>query len=69
MDRIVCIVGPTATGKTALSVALAKRFDGEIISCDSMLPRQIHKCFLYLMIVGTICGVSGYHYNIKILIK
>ena len=36
MDRIVCIVGPTATGKTALSVALAKRFDGEIVSCDSM---------------------------------
>ncbi|MBO4229411.1 MAG: tRNA (adenosine(37)-N6)-dimethylallyltransferase MiaA [Clostridia bacterium] len=35
-DRILCVVGPTASGKTALAVALAKRLDGEIISCDSM---------------------------------
>ena len=34
--RVVAIGGPTAPGKTALSVALAKRFDGEIISADSM---------------------------------
>ena len=34
--RVVAIGGPTATGKTALSVALAKRFGGEIISADSM---------------------------------
>ena len=34
--RVVAIGGPTATGKTALSVALAKRFDGEILSADSM---------------------------------
>ena len=34
--RVVAIGGPTATGKTALSVALAKRFSGEIISADSM---------------------------------
>jgi tRNA dimethylallyltransferase len=33
--RVLCIVGPTATGKTALGVALAKAIDGEIISCDS----------------------------------
>lgn len=33
---IVAIVGPTASGKTALSVALAKEFNGEIISGDSM---------------------------------
>lgn len=33
--RVICIVGPTATGKTALGVALAKVIDGEIISCDS----------------------------------
>ena len=38
--RVVAIGGPTATGKTALSVALAKRFGGEIISADSM---QIYK--------------------------
>ena len=36
MDRIVVLVGPTASGKTALSVALAKRLDGEVISADSM---------------------------------
>jgi len=34
-DRIICVVGPTATGKTALGVALAEAIDGEIISCDS----------------------------------
>lgn len=34
--RVVAVGGPTATGKTALSVALAQRFGGEIISADSM---------------------------------
>ncbi len=33
---VICVVGPTASGKTALSVALAKALDGEVISCDSM---------------------------------
>ena len=32
----VSIVGPTASGKTKLSVELAKRFNGEIVSADSM---------------------------------
>ncbi len=36
MDRVIVIVGPTASGKTALTVELAKRIDGEVISCDSM---------------------------------
>lgn len=36
MDQMICITGPTATGKTRLSVALAKMLDAEIISCDSM---------------------------------
>lgn len=36
MDRIICVVGPTASGKTALSVELAKQLDGEVISADSM---------------------------------
>ena len=36
MDRIIVIVGPTASGKTGLSVALARHFGGEIISADSM---------------------------------
>ena len=30
------IVGPTASGKTALGIAVARALDGEIISCDSM---------------------------------
>ena len=34
--KIIAVVGPTASGKTALSIALAKALDGEIISCDSM---------------------------------
>ena len=33
--RLVAILGPTATGKSALGIALAKRFGGEVISCDS----------------------------------
>jgi tRNA dimethylallyltransferase len=33
--RLVAIVGPTATGKSALGIALAKRVDGEVVSCDS----------------------------------
>ena len=35
-NRLICICGPTASGKTALSVALAKQFHTEIISADSM---------------------------------
>ncbi|MBQ0102398.1 MAG: tRNA (adenosine(37)-N6)-dimethylallyltransferase MiaA [Firmicutes bacterium] len=34
--KIVAVVGPTASGKSSLAVRLAKRIDGEIISCDSM---------------------------------
>ena len=34
--RILAVVGPTAGGKTALSIALAERLGGEIVSCDSM---------------------------------
>ena len=40
MNNIICIAGPTASGKTALSIALAKTLNGEIISCDSM---QVYK--------------------------
>jgi len=35
--KVIVIGGPTATGKTALSIELAKQVDGEIISADSML--------------------------------
>ena len=36
MDNIICIAGPTASGKTALAVELAKELGSEVISCDSM---------------------------------
>jgi tRNA dimethylallyltransferase len=32
---VVAVLGPTASGKSALAVALARRFDGEVIACDS----------------------------------
>lgn len=40
MKEVIVIVGPTASGKTNLSIELAKRLDGEIISADSM---QVYK--------------------------
>lgn len=43
---LVVVLGPTASGKTALSLDLAKKFDGEIVSADS---RQIYK----FMDIGT----------------
>ena len=39
-EKIICVVGPTACGKTKLGVLLAKRYDGEVVSADSM---QIYK--------------------------
>ena len=36
MNNIICVAGPTASGKTSLAIALAKALDGEVISCDSM---------------------------------
>ena len=38
--RILCVVGPTACGKTRFSIELAKRYHGEVVSIDSM---QIYK--------------------------
>ncbi len=37
MTRLLVVVGPTASGKTALGIDLAKRFDGEVVSVDSRL--------------------------------
>ena len=39
-NKVIIICGPTASGKTSLSIELAKKINGEIISCDSM---QIYK--------------------------
>lgn len=40
MEKVIVICGPTASGKTNLSIELAKKIDGEIVSSDSM---QIYK--------------------------
>ena len=39
-DKILVLAGPTAVGKTELSIRLAKALNGEIVSADSM---QIYK--------------------------
>lgn len=39
-EQVIVICGPTASGKTSLGIKLAKKVDGEIVSCDSM---QIYK--------------------------
>ena len=44
--KVVCVVGPTGCGKTGLGVALAKKLDGEVVSCDSM---QLYRG----MVIGT----------------
>ncbi|MCQ2554481.1 MAG: tRNA (adenosine(37)-N6)-dimethylallyltransferase MiaA [Clostridia bacterium] len=40
MNRVIVLVGPTAVGKTEYSLEIAKRYNGEIVSCDSM---QLYK--------------------------
>jgi len=55
--KLIAIVGPTASGKTALGVYLAKKFNGEIISADS---RQVYK----FMNIGTGKDLKEYD-NIK----
>jgi tRNA dimethylallyltransferase len=40
LSKLIVILGPTAVGKTALSIKLAKKFNGEIVSADS---RQVYK--------------------------
>ena len=51
-NKVIVICGPTASGKTALSIELAKKINGEIVSCDSM---QIYKD----MDIGTAKANSG----------
>lgn len=40
MKKVLVVLGPTATGKTDLALKLAKKFNGELVSCDS---RQVYK--------------------------
>ena len=40
MNKLIVILGPTASGKTDLSIKLAKKFNGEVVSADS---RQVYK--------------------------
>lgn len=40
LPRIICVIGPTASGKSARAIALAKERDGEVISVDS---RQVYR--------------------------
>ena len=40
MHKIIVITGPTAVGKTKLSIELAKKYDGEIINADAV---QVYK--------------------------
>ncbi len=40
MNKVLVILGPTATGKTDLAINIAKKLNGELVSCDS---RQVYK--------------------------
>ena len=40
MNKVIVITGPTAVGKTKLSIELAKRYNGEIINADAV---QVYK--------------------------
>jgi tRNA dimethylallyltransferase len=53
LPKLIVILGPTATGKTKLAVALARKFNGEIVSVDS---RQVYKG----MDIGTGKDLSEY---------
>ena len=56
--KVIVICGPTASGKTALSIRLAEKINGEIISSDSM---QIYKD----MDIGTAKPMKEEMQNIK----
>ena len=45
-NTVICVVGPTACGKTRMGVLLAKACGGEVVSCDSM---QLYRG----MVIGT----------------
>ena len=55
-QKIVCVVGPTACGKTTLGVLLAKRFNGEVVSVDSM---QIYRGMTIGTAAPTVAEMDG----------
>lgn len=64
-QKVIVIGGPTASGKTALSIELAKKINGEIVSCDSM---QIYKDMDIGTAKPTIEEMQGIkHYMISII--
>lgn len=65
MEKVIVIVGPTGVGKTKMGVALAKYFNGEVISGDSM---QIYKTMdigTAKVTVAEMAGVKHHLINIK----
>ncbi len=71
MQKVIVICGPTASGKTALSVELAKKINGEIVSCDSMQiysemqigtarPTEEEMCNIKHYLVGSIRPTQRY---------
>ena len=62
---VVAVVGPTATGKTALGVALARHFSGEVISCDSMQIYQGLDVGTAKVTPEETCGIP--HHGVDIL--
>ncbi len=63
--KIIAVVGPTASGKTRLGVSLAKKFNGEVISADSM---QVYKGMDIATAKPTADEMKGvYHHLISFL--
>ena len=62
---VVAVVGPTATGKTALGVSLAQHFSGEVISCDSMQIYQGLDVGTAKVTPEETCGIP--HHGVDIL--
>ena len=65
MKPLVILTGPTAVGKTAMSIELAKRIGGEIISADSMQVYKGMDIGTAKITPGEMCGVP--HHLIDIL--
>lgn len=59
--KIICVVGATASGKTALGVALAQRLNGEIISADSM---QVYRHMPIATAAATAEEQQGIHHHL-----